>query len=315
MKELTVSIVIPVYNSKGTIIKCVNSIIEQNYSNLEILLIDDGSTDGSERICDQLAAKDNRIKVYHQINLGASAARNKGIEAATGEYLMFVDSDDYLEKNAVELCVAYQREFYADLIIFGYFVGDNAIIDGQNIINLNTVETAKQVAGIRGSSIKGYLWNKFFSISIINDNKLRFDTEISLCEDALFCQEYITFCKKIIYLPFALYHYSINSTSFTHAKISKRTCSVFNAYEKILTCCDLFYKDKELNNLLLSNYYSHYILNLQRIKNELTVEERKEFWYIYEFIKKNIFKILKNKYIKLKRKLLAIYLILTVKNN
>ena len=102
MTDALISVIVPVYNVEQYLTKCLESIVSQTYTNLEILLIDDGSTDGSGEICDRFASKDSRISVIHKANGGVSTARNLGMELCTGEYIMFVDADDYLSKNAIE---------------------------------------------------------------------------------------------------------------------------------------------------------------------------------------------------------------------
>lgn len=111
-----ISVIVPVYNSIDCLEKCVRSICAQTYTNLEILLIDDGSTDGTDRLCESLAAKDRRIRVYHKKNGGASSARNMGIGLASGAYLSFVDSDDYIEPDMYELMIKAMQDGQASIV-------------------------------------------------------------------------------------------------------------------------------------------------------------------------------------------------------
>lgn len=115
-----VSVIVPVFNVKPYLAECLDSIIHQTYTDLQIILIDDGSTDGSGAVCDAYAAKDARIRVVHQENRGLSAARNRGIELATGEYLNFVDSDDYLLPDCIETLLKLCIEHDADMSICTY---------------------------------------------------------------------------------------------------------------------------------------------------------------------------------------------------
>lgn len=118
MGELLVSVIIPVYNVKEYLIECVESVLEQSYQNLEILLIDDGSFDGSSEICDVYMSIDNRIKVIHQENVGLSATRNLGIAYATGKFVYFLDSDDFICYDTIEVCVSKICETESDFIFF-----------------------------------------------------------------------------------------------------------------------------------------------------------------------------------------------------
>ena len=115
-----VSIIVPVYNSSDVLCECVNSLINQDYENIEIILVDDGSTDNSGEICDSFQEKDKRVKVIHKKNEGQSAARNLGIQESSGDYVMFIDSDDWLDLDAVSTLVSYADENDLDVTRFNY---------------------------------------------------------------------------------------------------------------------------------------------------------------------------------------------------
>ncbi len=114
----SVSIIVPVYNVKNYLSKCIDSIISQTYTNIEVILVDDGSTDGSGNICDLYASKDKRIKAVHITNSGPSAARNCGIRAAMGDYILFVDGDDYISSTLVSETLKKAIENDADIVMF-----------------------------------------------------------------------------------------------------------------------------------------------------------------------------------------------------
>ena len=119
MEHIAISVIVPIYNSKPYLAECIESILDQKINvPIEVLLIDDGSTDGCGEVCDKYAAREERVRVIHQENQGLSAARNSGIDAAMGEFLLFVDSDDLLEPDAVRRAVDAQRQQDADLVIF-----------------------------------------------------------------------------------------------------------------------------------------------------------------------------------------------------
>ena len=119
MKQGLVSIVVPVYNTGKYLNRCMNSIVKQTYSNIEVILIDDGSTDDSSDLCDEWAEKDERIKVIHKLNAGLGMARNTGIENAKGEYICFFDSDDYIDLQTIEKSYRLACKSEADLVCFG----------------------------------------------------------------------------------------------------------------------------------------------------------------------------------------------------
>lgn len=206
MKE-KISIITPVYNTRKYLNRCIESILSQSYSNIELILIDDGSTDGSETICDMYAKKDSRVKTFHISNGGPSRARNIGLENATGEYILFVDSDDWVDKEFVShyLCNNYQ-EYDA---IFGMWdIQTNKGI--YNPSNLN-----KPYIG--NSFIKGEIelsgkysfelnCNKMIKTDIIRKHHIRFVEGIHSNEDDIFTYDYAKYIKKFIVLPEAHYH-------------------------------------------------------------------------------------------------------------
>ena len=122
MKDSKISIIVPVYNAEKYLVECLNSLVEQTYKNIEIILIDDGSIDNSAKICDEYAKKDERIKVVHQKNSGVSVARNNGLDMHTGDYVMFVDSDDWIELNTCEILINNIISNDKDILIYNYYL-------------------------------------------------------------------------------------------------------------------------------------------------------------------------------------------------
>ena len=135
-EEILVSVIVPVFNVEKFLEKCVSSITNQTYKNLEILLVDDGSTDNSGTICDNFSKNDNRLKVFHKKNGGLSDARNYGIERATGSYIMFIDSDDWIENDTIELLLDKTIEEKSDIVVFGI---SKDYDDGRRKIRIPTV--------------------------------------------------------------------------------------------------------------------------------------------------------------------------------
>ncbi len=200
-----ISIIIPVYNAEKFLSHCINSILEQSYINLEIILVNDGSTDNSLSICEYYALKDNRIKVFTQANKGVSSARNLGIEKAQGEWIYFVDSDDLVFDGLF-------RDFYEtislnkliDVYKFGYIIDDN----GRRIImsNGNSELVSDHVSMLLNNEkckYFGFLWNMIFKKSILKD--VRFETEISWCEDHIFSYR-LFLNSKLMYISEKAYY-------------------------------------------------------------------------------------------------------------
>lgn len=172
MNEELISIIVPVYNVEAYIHQCIKSIIEQSYKNLEIILVDDGSKDKSGKICDDYARKDKRIKVIHKKNGGLSDSRNAGITVATGKYIAFVDSDDWIEKNMYEKMYNECEKFGADICICGFFreYKDKTISECNFGERVYDTESALEEL-IKGRVIKDHVQN------ILNDKK------INICAD------------------------------------------------------------------------------------------------------------------------------------
>lgn len=216
-----ISIIVPIYKVELYIHQCINSILAQTYADFELILIDDGSPDNCGVICDEYAKRDDRIRVIHQENAGVSAARNAGIEVAKGEFICFVDSDDYVDKDYLELVLETFTED-VDWVCFGY-----------RTINILGTEVGKwshekQVYDLSATSARGdfiayellqhrvtwEVWNKVFRRSIIIENGVRFigDCE-AFAEDQLFCACYGVYSKRVLCIPDILYNYVLHANS------------------------------------------------------------------------------------------------------
>ena len=208
MMNTLISIIIPVYQAEETIERCLHSIVEQTYSNLEIILIDDGSTDKSGEICDIWAEKDCRIRVIHQKNQGVSEARNRALNICTGEYIGFVDSDDWIEPDMFQTLVLNAEKFHSEISICGYVINERTVdsfdIDVAEKI-LNAKEAIQFLLG--QESFQGFTCNKLFSKKLIMENELCFLKDIRYGEDWIFTGNAILVSKQIVYTQKPFYHY------------------------------------------------------------------------------------------------------------
>lgn len=207
-----VSVIVPVYNVEQYLDKSVSSIVRQTYKAIEIILVDDGSTDHSPQLCDRWAEKDGRIKVIHKENGGLSDARNYGIEAASGAFLCFVDSDDWLETNTIEKAVSAMAESAADVIIWSISVDSvdqNEKTIGQRTMSSDALCRSGQDydAVIRSGGIALYAWNKLYKTELIRKNRIRYEKGISLVEDMLFNAQVLTSAEIVRFIPFVGTHY------------------------------------------------------------------------------------------------------------
>ena len=208
-----VSIVIPIYNARKYLTRCLDSVVKQSYRNLEIILVDDGSTDASYKICDLYASKDRRIEVFHNTNQGVSCARNCGIKHARGKYLLFVDADDYIEHNYVETLVDTIEKEKVDMVICGI----------KEIIADRTINR-KARGQITGAIEDDYFniidflcvpFSKIYRNQIIKEQKLRFLKELNYAEDELFNLNYYKNVKNYVFIdrPLYIYDHHLNSLS------------------------------------------------------------------------------------------------------
>mgnify|MGYP002510742834 CR=1 FL=1 len=234
-----VSIIIPVYNAEKTIRRCVDSVLNQEYKETELLLVDDGSTDLSGRICDEYAGKDPRVCVIHKENTGVSDTRNLAVDRARGTYLQFLDSDDWISSDATSLMVRAAEESGCDMVISDFYrvVGERVSHKGD--IEPGGLLTREEFAGFMmekpADFYYGVLWNKLFRRDLVEENGLRMDKTISWCEDFMFNLEYIRHTKTIYALHVPIYYYvktkgSLASQGLSLTKTIKMKSMVFSYY-------------------------------------------------------------------------------------
>lgn len=197
MLKPSISVIITVFNKKNYIRKCIQSILNQTYHNIEVIIIDDGSSDGSGEICDELNKLEDRLTVIHQMNLGVARARNKGIEKAKGEYIIFVDGDDYLSPTCLNDFLDY-KEY--DLVQGGYVqVKDNTIQKHiPKLVKVNKLQQAENVF-FDSNYIQYFVvpWAKMYKTSIVKKNNIKFPHQ-EFGEDTIFVLRYINYIKSII---------------------------------------------------------------------------------------------------------------------
>lgn len=210
-----VSIIVPVYNAEENLRHCLNSILKQTYSNLEIILINDGSTDNSGEICDEFAKKDDRMIVIHQNNAGPSIARNNGIDIAKGEFIQFVDADDLLKIDMTERLVNSMKQDI-QLVICGY----QSVNENHHIIQqftphvtgtLQKSEFLDSFSSFYKQIIIPSIWNKLYIRELIKFNKINFNEDLKLGEDLLFNLKYFKSCLKINLINDVLYSYKVEN--------------------------------------------------------------------------------------------------------
>lgn len=240
-----VSMIVPVYNSEKTLSRCIDSILNQTYRDFELILLNDGSTDTSGEICDAYAKRDSRVRVVHKENTGVSDTRNRGIDLARGEYLQFLDSDDWITPDATALFVRTATEQQCDMVIsqfyrvIGEHVSQKGAIDEDGLMDRSTY--ANHMMQKPADFYYGVLWNKFYKRSIITEHRLRMDQSISWCEDFMFNLEYVRHTQTIYAMKVPVYYYVKTKGSLVSQGMSMK--KMIRMKRTVFACYNDFYKD------------------------------------------------------------------------
>lgn len=214
-----VSVIIPVYNVEKYISKTIESVCNQTYENIEIILVDDGSTDNSSKICDELAKKDNRISVIHQDNQGLSAARNVGTAIATGDFIFYLDGDDYLEQDALEILMNLSTD--CDLIIGNYFYTYSDYEDVADIqyLEKSVLNTDEAMHDLLVGKIQNFAWGKLIKSDIAKKHSF---PQGKLFEDTYWAHYIINECETVTITNIPVLHYRQRDNSISYTMDIKR---------------------------------------------------------------------------------------------
>ena len=258
-----VSIIVPIYNAEQYLRRCVDSILNQEYTDFELLLVNDGSTDASGDICEEYGDRDPRVIVIQKENTGVSDSRNRAIDRARGKYLQFLDSDDWITPDATRLFVRAAEEYGCDMVISDFYrvVGERLSTKGdiEEEGVLTREEFAAHMMENPADFYYGVLWNKLYRRDIVEEHNLRMDTDINWCEDFMFNLEYIRYAKVFYALHAPIYYYvkrkgSLASQGINISKTVKMKLNVFEYYNN-------FYKhvleeeDYEKNRLQVYRFF------------------------------------------------------------
>lgn len=250
-----ISVIVPVYNVEKYLERCIDSILKQTYSDLEILLIDDGSSDNSGKICDEYAKKDNRIKVIHKKNGGISDVRNVGIENAKGDYIGFVDSDDYIADDMFETLYKLSNENNADISIVSFYEMYNGkligVRDDKTLTKMDKQEALKEL--LIDTNIQSYMWNKLFKKELFDN--LRFPLGKNF-EDIATVLLIFERANKVVLLQDPKYYYLRRDDSI----VGHRTNKTYLDYLEVVYDKYLYLKDK-YPKIEVYNAYN-YVINM-----------------------------------------------------
>ena len=239
-----ISIIIPVYNAEVYLKECLESIKNQSYSNFEVLIVDDGSLDNTSKISKQYEKEDNRFKYLYQDNAGPSVARNTGIKQSKGEYIWFVDADDWIEKDSLQVFVAVLKEYDYKLDIFSFdffkeYSNKKKIISNSINGQLNNDEFLDVVLSLKNHF--GLVWSGIYSAKVIKENNIFFDMEISQSEDVDFVVRLSIKANNIFIDSHALYHYRVTKESLSRKYregIANNYLLALQKIEKCVMTCD-----------------------------------------------------------------------------
>ena len=222
MNETLISVIIPAYNAEKRLDRCLKSVCGQNWTNLEILIVDDGSRDRTAQIADEWAEKDARIRVFHERNGGVAAARNRALQEVRGEWIRFVDSDDRLPPGSLESLYRKVQENGSDLVLAGY---EHQVGDLVHVCNLakrdDTISCDEYLAFLKRaghSFFCGVLWNKLFRRDLIERGGIRFREGLTFGEDFYFVCEYLALAERISFSTDVVYRYVRHADSMTFSQ-------------------------------------------------------------------------------------------------
>ncbi|MFT8556149.1 glycosyltransferase [Liquorilactobacillus hordei] len=213
-----ISVVVPIYNKEKFLSRCIHSILRQTYVNLELILVDDGSTDGSFKICRKIEKEDSRVKCISKANEGVAKARNYGLKFVTGKYIMFVDADDYVKDTMLS---SMKKESNNDLVVCNYQTKKEEKTYNNKLVNKKFHNFEEIKNGIFKKNIFPFMvvpWLKLFKMDIINKNNITFDN-ITIGEDACFVLEYLRYCKSLKMIDDVLYVNVVTENSISRKKI------------------------------------------------------------------------------------------------
>lgn len=268
-----ISIVVPVYNVENYLEKCINTIIEQTYKNIEIILVDDGAKDNSGKICDKYEKEDNRIKVIHKMNGGLSDARNAGINIAKGKYIAFIDSDDFIDNEMIQILYKNLIETDSDISICGVNVIQDEKIQKENNKENKLEIVSKEQAYKNLYNNKALetvvAWNKLYKITLFDE--IRYPKG-KINEDAFIIHKLINKTNRIVYTSNKMYYYIKRKDSIMGRKFNIKRLDELEAFEKRME----FFKQNKMQELYEKTMYRYCASNRYCYINIEDIEVKKK---------------------------------------
>jgi Glycosyltransferases involved in cell wall biogenesis len=302
-----VSVIVPVYNVEPYLRRCIDSLVNQTLQNIEIILIDDGSTDGCGAICDEYTTKDTRIRVVHQENVGLSEARNSGIDRARADFLMFVDSDDWVEPEFCELPLMLAKKHKADLVMFQFRYSKNGRIRRKRLDVSEGIKTQKEALGLLASEVGMMAWNKLYHRELFRMNRY---PKGKVYEDIVLTPVLVHFAQKIVYSTAVLYNQEYRAGSITTIHTEENARNMLDAISSAAFCirewgyaaevnrfyqsCILRYIIGNLGSPELTSKCLRYLHSLKPCPPHFSMKQRCEFYLLR--VSPRLFRLIYNGY-------------------
>ena len=304
-----ISVIVPVYKVEKYLARCVDSILAQTYGDLEIILVDDGSPDNCGALCDEYATKDSRVRVLHKSNGGISSARNAGIEVATGEFVCFIDSDDYIDASMLMTLMQLQKQYDADISCCGIL----DVYEGRSFTAVPEKKTfcctGKEAFAytLEGKYIGGSICNKLIRLKTLGDHRFELN---KLYEDAFFVPALMFSARVVAVTTEPLYYYWHRAESITTAPFTKEHMDVVEAYTQALSFVHNHWPDlEELAKFRLS--WANFIV-LDRMLQNKNYKKYPQFSEVVKYLRNNTAFIVHCRYFQKTRRLAAVVLKLNV---
>ena len=290
----TISVIVPVYNVEKYLCCCVDSILAQTFTDIEVLLVDDGSTDGSGAICDEYAQKDSRVRVFHKANGGVSSARNLGLDEATGKFFLLCDSDDVIHPQLLSMAVSEIDQNELDCLIYGYSCVDEEktfeevrkeIRKKETVELMNREQVFREI--LRGQRFRMLACNKLYRAELWES--IRYPVGRKYGDDTSVTYRLMDLCQKVGYVETPYYYYRMRTGSALHSTLSEKNLQLFDAYNEMLV-----YFEKN-HPQLREDACSAYVVRIFDFLAELKKNSEKEelLQVLRKQMKRNFGKLLK----------------------
>lgn len=257
-----ISVILPVYNGEKYIKKCIQSILNQTYQDIELIIVNDGSVDDTRKIVDYYGLLDSRVCAIHKNNGGVSESRNIGIANSRGDFLAFVDADDYLPPNALKMLYKTMKEQNVDFVCGSFLMKKRFLRKEKKNIPVDSLETKEKKLVEFVDIIPKAPWGKFFKKSIIEKNDIKFPVEIPYGEDAIFLFQYLANCSSFSFINETVYIYNMcNQSSAMHKyypEMGFYMYSIAVSYTQFLMSCNISFDKDSINNRYYQIALKHY---------------------------------------------------------